>query len=437
MSEQSKLKVDSKVIFREEDDIGLIFNPDTGKINILNSTGKFIWSRLDGEKTKEDIIQEMRQDFDIEDQDKLGEDFDNFIHGLKAWGVLEGVIESRYTLNSVCLGITSQCNLSCKHCLNRNSPAPDPDMTNEELFKVMEELSKLEVKNVSLFGGEPLCHPDFKPIVEYANKCALNLSLNTNGTLIDREMARWLKKHGISGGVVSLDGSRVEVMDKIRGEGAFEKCLKGIQALKSEEMSVLLSVTLNKINYRDVREMVLLGKKINGNSIRFNHVFFSGNAACYLKEIYLSPKEEKEAIEAVWQAKEEFPDFIDPSSSYLAQKKKLGEIKNYPPTDDKISVLSCGAAMNKCAIRPDGWVVPCEIIWEVRCGNLRNNSLRDIWENSEVMNSFRKPLEVDLSEISECRGCEYQYLCFQGHRCYPYYYPGGIQNRSLYCWLAK
>jgi radical SAM protein with 4Fe4S-binding SPASM domain len=250
-------------------------------------------------------------------------------------------------------------------------------------------------------------------------------------------MARWLKEHKIGGTVVSFDGAKAEIMDALRGKGAFEKALKGIAALRLEGITVLLSVTLNKINYKDVRNMVLLGKEIGGNAIRFNHVFFSGNAECFLEEIYLTPKEEEEAIDAVWQAKNEFGDFIHGSSSYLCQKKKLQELQKHPPVKDKIIVPPCGAARGKCAIRPDGWVVPCEIIWEVKCGNLREKPLKEILENSEVMNSFRKPLEIDLNELPECKGCLYQYLCFLGHRCYPYYYPGGIKNRALYCWLKK
>ena len=288
---------------------------------------------------------------------------------------------------------------------------------------------------MSLFGGEPLCHPDFKRIVEHINKYPISISLNTNGTLIDGEMAKWLKGHNIRGAVVSFDGSGPAVMDDIRGEGAFEMCVRGIKALRSEGLHVLLSVTLNKFNYKDVREMILLGKKIGGTSIRFNHVFFGGNAACFLKELYLSPSEEKEAVEAVWQARREFGDFLSRQSSYLSLKRKLEEAKYFKPFNDKITIPPCGAANGKCAIRPDGWVVPCEIIWEVKCGNLKEKRLSDIWQNSDVLNSFRKPLELDLNEVPECKGCRYQYLCFLGHRCYPYYNPGGIKNRSLYCWL--
>lgn len=335
----------------------------------------------------------------------------------------------------VCLHITSSCNLDCRHCINRNKADSDPDLTTKELISLIDELALVKVFTLSIFGGEPLTHPDFFLIVEHLNKYPFSMSLNTNATLIDRAIARWLKQHRIKSAVVSFDGSSPEIMDKTRGKGTFLKNIKGIELLLSEGISVLLSVTLTKINYQDVKSMTLLGKKLNAGKIRFNHVFFGGNAACFIKDVYLSPKEEIEAIEAVWAVNKEFPGFVDASSSYLCQKKKLEDVKNYKPVTDKIVVSPCGAAYTKCAVRPDGWVTPCEVLWDAKCGNLRSQSLTDIWQNSKVMNEFRKPLELDLNKLPECKGCQYQYLCFIGHRCYPYYYPGGFKNRSLYCWL--
>jgi len=430
-----KLRSSKRIIFREEEDVGILFDPDNGRINVLNETGKFIWSRLGGELTREDIIEELSSEFEDPQNGTVGEDYDLFVKNLGQSGFLENYFGSSSVPANVCLGITSKCNLNCRHCLNRDLPGSGPDMDIRELEGVIDQMGEGGTKNLSLFGGEPLCHPDFKRIVERINKYPINISLNTNASLVDSETARWLKAHKISGAVVSFDGSSAAVMDAMRGEGSFEKCLAGIGAMRSEGMSVLLSVTLTKLNHEDARSMALLGRKTGGGAIRFNHVFFGGNAACFAKELYLSPEEEDRAIEAVWRLREEFGDFVSAESSYLSQKKKLEKVGSYKPARDKIVVGPCGAANGKCAIRPDGWVTPCEIMWDVKCGNLREDSLSDIWAFSEVMNQFRSSLEIDLEDMPECIGCSYQYVCFIGHRCYPYYYPGGISDRSMYCRL--
>ncbi|MCX5667870.1 MAG: PqqD family peptide modification chaperone [Candidatus Omnitrophica bacterium] len=430
-----KLRSNSRIIFREEEDVGVLFNPDNGSVSVLNETGKFIWSRLGGELTREDIVEELLAEFENPADGTAGEDFDIFVKDLGQSGFLENYFGPSLVPASVCFGITSKCNLNCRHCLNRDLPGSGPDMDIRELTGVIGQMGEGGTKNLSLFGGEPLCHPDFKQIVEEINKYPINISLNTNASLIDSPAARWLKAHKISGAVVSFDGSSAAIMDGMRGKGSFEKCLAGVGAMRSEGMSILLSVTLTKLNYEDVRAMALLGRKAGGSAIRFNHVFFGGNAACFAKELYLSPEEEDRAIGAVWRLREEFGDFVDSDSSYLSQKEKLERVKSYKPERDRIVVWPCGAANGKCAIRPDGWVTPCEIMWDVKCGNLKNDTLSDIWRFSEVMNQFRKPLEIDLKDMPECKGCSYQYLCFIGHRCYPYYNPGGLANKGLYCRL--
>ncbi len=375
--------------------------------------------------------------FEIAEEKDAHNDLTAFIDSLGKLGFLENYKPTSVTEipAAVCFGITSKCNLNCRHCLNRNLPSAGTDMTTEQLFDVIDQMGKGGTKSVSLFGGEPLCHPDFKRIVEHLNRYPISLSLNTNGTRIDAETARWLMGHRITGAVVSFDGSRPEIMDRMRGAGSFDGCVKGVKALRAEGMSALLSVTVTRLNYKDISQMASVGRKIGGTSIRFNHTFFAGNAACFLQELYLSPDEEREAIDTVWRLNEEYDTFIYPDSSYLCQKRKLERMKDHKPAHDKMIIPPCGAAGSKCAIRPDGWVTPCEIMWDVKCGNLKEMALSEIWRDSQTMNSFRKPMEIDLNSIPECKGCDYQYICFIGHRCYPYYNPGGIANRDIYCWV--
>jgi radical SAM protein with 4Fe4S-binding SPASM domain len=437
MSEKMKFKRDPKIIFREEGDIGLLFNPDNGRVNILNETGKFIWAQLAQARTKSRIAEGLKDEFDIPDEETAEDDVNSFISSLGRAGLLEDYVDIPKFPSSVCFGITSKCNFNCKHCLNRNLPVSGPDMTTDELEAVIDQMAECGTRSVSLFGGEPLIHQDFKRIVGCLNRRLIGISLNTNGSLIDDDMAEWLKANNVKSAVVSFDGSKASVMDEASGEGAFAMSARGIKALGRAGVSVLLSVTLTKLNYKDVKDMVLLGREINGRSIRFNHVFYGGNAACFAKELYLSPREEQEAIDAVWRAKDEFGDFVSGESSYLCQKRKLEKVGDHKGVHDKVRVGTCGAGTAKCAIRPDGHVTPCEILWDVKCGNVREERLKSIWEDSPVMNAFRKPLEVDLEDMPECKGCRYQYICFLGHRCYPYHNPGGVANRDLYCWLKK
>ena len=51
------------VVLREEfDDWAVLFDPDTGDGYALDPVGVFIWKRLDGKHTPEDVVAELRRD---------------------------------------------------------------------------------------------------------------------------------------------------------------------------------------------------------------------------------------------------------------------------------------------------------------------------------------------------------------------------------------
>lgn len=333
---------------------------------------------------------------------------------------------------NICFGITNKCNLRCKHCL-ASSTFASQDLSTAEILDIIKQIKDLKIFDIAIFGGEPLMREDFFTILDALIKLRIPLSLNTNGTLITRGVAKQLAQYPIRTYTVSLDGSCTEVQDPFRGNGSFDKNLKGIQNLIEEERNVLISTIVTRFNYKDVENIVLLGKKLGARQVRFNEVMYIGNAACYHQSLVMSIREKFELLDKVKELRNKFDKFI--TGSILQILDIMQEIKRNPQERFPLKIHSCGAATSKCAIRPDGWVVPCEILWDVKAGNLKKESLYDIWHNSAIMQSFRETIEIQEREIPECRGCEYLRLCYKGHRCQPYYYPGvKFEHKEFYCW---
>ena len=332
----------------------------------------------------------------------------------------------------VCFGITNQCNLNCKHCLaadSRNSQ----DLSKNELLNIIGQIKELRIFNVAIFGGEPLMRKDFFTIIDALSKLKLNLSLNTNGTLISKDMAKRLAQYPIKTYTVSLDGSCKKVQDPFRGKGSFAKTIKGIQNLITQGQNVLISTIVTRFNYRDIEKIILLGKKLGARQVRFNEVMYIGNAACYHKSLIMTAREKLRLLDNLRALKNSFDGFV--TGSILQVIDIMEEIKRKPKERFPLQISPCGAATQKCAIRPDGWVVPCEILWELKAGNLKKESLYDIWHNSSIMKAFRETIEIKEEEIPGCKGCGYLRLCYKGHRCQPYYYPGAkFEHKEFYCW---
>jgi SynChlorMet cassette protein ScmD len=63
MADKDKPMANSSVMLREEfDDWAILFDPDSGDAHGLNPLGVFIWKRLDGKHTTDDILTELKAD---------------------------------------------------------------------------------------------------------------------------------------------------------------------------------------------------------------------------------------------------------------------------------------------------------------------------------------------------------------------------------------
>ena len=75
MSEKGNATANPMVVLREElDDWAVLFDPNTGEGFAINPVSLYIWKRLDGKHTIQDILAELR-----EDCNNLPEDAENSI----------------------------------------------------------------------------------------------------------------------------------------------------------------------------------------------------------------------------------------------------------------------------------------------------------------------------------------------------------------------
>lgn len=330
--------------------------------------------------------------------------------------------------------ITNRCNLKCRHCFipfsNRSSR---DELNREEIKELIRQLKEAKVFNIDIGGGEPLIRDDFFDVMEIIFQTKIRIgALNTNGTLITRDVAKKLAKYNIGVYIVSLDGSTPEIYGKMRGdEEAFRQVIQGIRNLVREGLEVRISTIVTKCNFKDLINIVFLGKDLGVSSVRFNHMFYAKPALRFLKELKLSKEDQIEVLETVYKLYQEFGDFI--KGTYVEAIKIIDKLERSTSLNITTQILPCPAGTTKCAIRGDGWVVPCEILFEKKIGSVKNNNFLEIWTNSEAWQEFRTSFELLFDEKENCKKCIYFPLCYQGHRCYPYYLPEGVDRREAYC----
>lgn len=88
--------VNPDVGLREEDeDGGLLFNPDTNQVKVINTTGLFIWKLCGGKQNLNEIVAALQDAFEDAPIDQITEDVNEFIEGMVTTGFIGTVEESK------------------------------------------------------------------------------------------------------------------------------------------------------------------------------------------------------------------------------------------------------------------------------------------------------------------------------------------------------
>ena len=195
--------------------------------------------------------------------------------------------------------ITRKCNLKCVHCYNDSGQGKTcNEPTTDEAKAVLDDLAKFGVPSVLFSGGEPLMRKDLMELIGYAGGLGLRTVISTNGTLIDADRAKEIKRLGVSYVGISLDGVGA-VNDEFRGvEGAFEKAAIGIRNCQDAGVRIGLRLTLTKRNVQDLESLFDFFDSEGIERACFYHLVPSGRGGAIANED-LTHAQSREAIEII------------------------------------------------------------------------------------------------------------------------------------------
>jgi MoaA/NifB/PqqE/SkfB family radical SAM enzyme len=152
-------------------------------------------------------------------------------------------LDSKRSLVSFNIELTSRCNNNCTHCYI-NLPANDKEsqkkeMSLPEIRRLAEEAVSMGVYSCLLTGGEPLIRKDFIDIYILLKKKGFLITVFTNATLITKEHIRFFKKYPPRDFEVSVYGVTKETYEKVtRKPGSFNAFIKGLDLLLKNGIKV-------------------------------------------------------------------------------------------------------------------------------------------------------------------------------------------------------
>ncbi len=208
--------------------------------------------------------------------------------------------------------MTRRCNLKCVHCYAQAETDKGVDPISTEQAKAMiDDLAAYGAPVMLFSGGEPTIRRDMPELASYATSRGMRAVISTNGTLIDRAMARQLREVGLSYVGVSLDGGE-EVHDHFRGvKGAFRRALEGLDYCREEGIKVGLRFTINKRNAAEVPRIFSILRERGIPRVCFYHLVYAGRGSELINED-LDHQETRALVDLIMDKTRECFDAGDP-----------------------------------------------------------------------------------------------------------------------------
>jgi len=131
------------------------------------------------------------------------------------------------------VSVTDRCNFRCQYCMPAEGlPWLERDavLRFEEIERLVALLSAMGVTDVRLTGGEPLVRRDFPTLVEMLAPLVEDLSVTTNGFLLERD-AEALVRAGVTRFNVSIDSLQRDRFYEMTRRDALPRVLRGLDIL--------------------------------------------------------------------------------------------------------------------------------------------------------------------------------------------------------------
>ncbi|HWR58856.1 MAG TPA: radical SAM protein, partial [Thermodesulfovibrionales bacterium] len=294
--------------------------------------------------------------------------------------------------------ITRRCNLRCVHC--RSSSDMDvkghPDLSTDEAFRILDNISAYAKPVVVLSGGEPLIRADVFDIARYGAEKGLRMCLATNGTLVTDEICGKIKDSGIRIVSLSLDGSTETVHDDFRNQkGAFSGTIDAARLFKKHGIEFIINSSFTKRNQEEIPKVYKLARKLGATAWYMFMIVPTGRGEEIMNEL-ISKDDYEDILEWHYRMEKDESDMlVRPTCAphyyrVVLQKAKEEKVK-FERRTLKFSTggsKGCIAGQLICLINVDGDVFPCSY-FPKSAGNVKKQSFKEIWEESGLFQELR------------------------------------------------
>ena len=326
--------------------------------------------------------------------------------------------------------ITNYCSLGCRHCY-QDDFSRDKDLDWPALKRLSDNiLTTLEGWNrkgcIHLTGGEPLLKPELIPLLAYLDQQPMveELGIITNGLPLDGEMVGRLSAFGKLKKIkISLDGGDAETHDSIRPAGTFQRVMRNLPLVQEGgRFEVILMFTALKRNFESLPSLIRLAEDRGVGGVIIERFIFWGRGRSISGEIL---------------GREEWRDLVENLLAFFSLEAQGDEIPSFQAFQvdfrgerPELMGAPCILGEDGLCLMPEGTVFPCRR-FPFPLGNLLEDSLKTVWEGSELLAKLR-----DKGSLKgKCKSCGREGCT--GCRSLAYSLTGDFFAEDPHCWHSE
>ncbi|MFH1875147.1 MAG: radical SAM protein [Pseudomonadota bacterium] len=320
------------------------------------------------------------------------------------------------------MDLTYCCNLSCRHCYQSSAISDKNELSLSEWKEVLSQFENLTYKlgvipSVLLSGGEPLVWPNLNELIQYIYSKQIEISLLTNGTLVNSKFAVFLKKYNVQV-QISIDGGDADSHDYFRGKGSFEKAAKGLEQLRVYNVPFVFQSVLQKYNCGQIHNFFNLAKQFGAQAMNFTRYLpnmHDTNEKTNEVQNMLSGKELKKVFEEILFYSKEY---MMPTATHQPLWCLIDPHLGHPSS----------AGFLGLTIAPDGQIQLTSRIFDPIGDAKKPDGLIKAYFDNKTVNKLRQ------GKIRGCSNCRHFLKC-RGDRNISYVLSGDFLGPDEHCWF--
>jgi pyrroloquinoline quinone biosynthesis protein E len=311
----------------------------------------------------------------------------------------------KFTPQALIAEVTHRCPLHCVYCSNPlQMQGATHELSTEHWISVIRQAAELGCWHLHLTGGEPLLRRDLGDLVRTGRESGLYVNLITSGLGLTNERLDALVKGGLDHIQLSFQDSKEAEANTYAGTRAHAQKLRVAEWIRRHRLAFTVNLVIHRHNIDRLDELIRFAEELNADKLEIANVQYYGWALRNRAGLLPSREQLRASLPVITSAQ-----------ARLSGKMRIDYVlPDYFAKYPKACMGGWGRSL--MLIDPAGRAMPCHsagVIPGLEFPDAATESLRTIWEESEVFERFRG--ENWMQE--PCRSCERKAIDFGGCRC--------------------